>query len=84
MLYTNAFFMGLKLLSNAITYNAMSSHLPLWFGQGAVFNMLLIVLAMQVPVRGMCCGACSRGCKVGNTQISKGEYWTEMAMFMRK
>jgi hypothetical protein len=84
MLYTNAFFMGLKLLSNAITYNAMSSHLPLWFGQGAVFNMLLIVLAMQVPVRGMCCGACSRGCKVGKTQISKGEYWTEMAMFMRK
>jgi len=84
MLYTNAFFMGLKLLSNALTYNAMSSHLPLWFGQGAVFNMLLIVLAMQVPVRGMCCGSCSRGCKVGSKQISKGEYWTEMAMFMRK
>jgi hypothetical protein len=32
MLYVNAFFISLKLITNAFTYSAMSSHLPLWFG----------------------------------------------------
>lgn len=85
MLYTNGIFMALKLVTNALSYNAMSSHLPLWFGQGAVFNILLMVLAMQVPVRGMCCGTCSRGCKVGKKKCcNDGKIWTEFAMFLRK
>jgi hypothetical protein len=32
MLYVNAFFISVKFITNALTYNAMSSHLPLWFG----------------------------------------------------
>jgi hypothetical protein len=44
-----------------------------------------VVLAMQVPVRGMCCGTCKRGCKVGSVECcNKGKIWTEMATFLRK
>lgn len=86
MLYINATFIVLKLVTNALTYNAMSAHLPLWFGQGTVFNILLIVMAMQVPVRGMCCGKCKRGCDCGKRDLvcADGKIWTEMATFLRK
>jgi len=69
----NAFFIPLKVLSNFYTYNGLSSHLPLWFGYGAIVNILFMILAMQVPVRGICCGSCS-----------KGKTFNEMAMFIRK
>jgi hypothetical protein len=46
MLYVNMVFVPLKVLVNYFTYNAMSAHLPLWFGQGTVFNIVLIVMAM--------------------------------------
>lgn len=85
MLGVNAFFIPAKIITNYYTYSAMSSHLPLWFGQGAVFTIVLIVMAMQVPVRGMCCGYCKRGCSVGRLTCCKGgDTWTEMATFLRK
>jgi len=84
MLYVNMFFIPIKLLTNYFTYNALSAHLPLWFGQGTVFNIVLIVMAMQVPVRGMCCGTCKRGVGCGKKgpaccEKSDGGLWTEMA-----
>lgn len=84
MLYVNAIFISLKIITNFFTYNALSSHLPLWFGQGTVFNILVMVLAMQVPVRGMCLGKCKRGCGCGSVTVCTGDMWTEMAMFIRK
>jgi len=93
MLYVNMFFIPMKLITNYFTYNAMSAHLPLWFGQGTVFNIVLIVMAMQVPVRGMICGTCKNGCGCGSRSTKKGPkccenanggYWKEMATFLRK
>lgn len=85
MLYLNSIMITLKVITNFYTYNAMSSHLPLWFGQGTVFNIMLIVLAMQVPVRGMCCGYCKKGCSIGKKELcNKGKIWNEMAFFLRK
>ena len=56
MFYVHCFFIPMKMITNAMTYNALSSVIPLWVGQGANLNMLLCILAMQVPVRGLCCG----------------------------
>lgn len=64
-LYINAFFILAKIITNFYTYNGLATQLPLWFGEGTVLNILFIILAMYVPVRGMCCGRCSRGCTIG-------------------
>lgn len=40
---------------------------------------------MQVPVRGMCCGYCRKGCSVGGKELcNKGKIFNEMAFFLRK
>ena len=48
-------------------------------------NILFMILAMYVPVRGMCCGSCSRGVSFNKQNYcNNGKIWTEMAMFLRK
>jgi hypothetical protein len=65
----------------------MSAHLPLWWGQGSIFTMVLMIMAMQVPVRGLVFGKCKRGCGCGKSKSctnTDGGYWKEMATFLRK